>query len=252
MPFTSIDFAKFIINPLLFAFLIILVLLIKRNISKRLLLLLFLYLYIVTVPCSSKLFSKLWSIEDTISYDQTYDAVVTMTGIANSGWYINRADSHLPLKCYYSFGRNVERIIKAAELLKTGHAKKLLLGDLRNSSFSEAELVVDFLEKQGIGSDQIVVYGITKNTLDEAVKTSQYMAESGLRKLVLITSESHMRRAAAMFNKHGLRPALLSVSRKNKVASWKDFIPGTRGLSASGQILYEIVGYAGYFMRGAI
>jgi uncharacterized SAM-binding protein YcdF (DUF218 family) len=245
MPFTTIDFAKFIINPLIFAFLIILVLLIKRNINKRLLLLLFLYLYIVTVPCSSKLFSKLWSIEDTISYDQTYDAVVAMTGIANSGWYLNRTNSHLPLKCYYHFGGNVERIVKAAELLRTGHAKKLLLGDLRNgSSFSEAELLVDFLEKQGIGSDQIVVYGETKNTLDEA--------EAGLKKLVLITSESHMRRAAAMFNKHGLHPALLSVSRNKKGIGWRDFIPGSRGLSANGQILYEIVGYAGYFIRGEL
>ena len=97
-----------------------------------------------------------------------------------------------------------------------------------------------------------MIYGEVKNTLEEVGKTRQYVEKTGLRKIILVTSESHMRRARAMFNKQDLYPDLLSVSRVNKEIRWNDFIPGKNGLAGTHGMLYEIVGYAGYFLMGKL
>jgi uncharacterized SAM-binding protein YcdF (DUF218 family) len=227
---------------------ILLILLLKKQQNKSLFVLFSIYLYVITVPLSSKLLIRLWSVEDSVTYTQTYDAVVALSGMANANWYLGRESSPLPLNCYYRFGQNADRIIKAAEILKTGHAGKLLFGDLKNKSFSEAQLVKDFLSKQGISSEQIAIYGEVRNTLDEAVKTRQYVEITGLKKLLLVTSENHMRRARAMFNRQGLYPDLLSVSKINKKIECLDFIPCKNGLSNMQGILYEIAGHVYYFV----
>lgn len=252
MPFTLQDIAKFLINPLIPAFVILSIQMIRKRQSRRLLVVLFLYLYIVSIPLSSKILANVWSVNDTINYSKTYDAVVVLAGVSDPTWYLRKADNPSALNCYYRFGKQVDRFIAAIELLKTGHVHKLLFGDWRIKSFSEAKVVKEFLEKQGINPEQIVVCGEIRNTLDEAVKTHQYATEKGLHKLVMITSESHMRRAEAMFNKQGLYPDLLSVLNKNKKIVWKDFIPKIIGLRHTEMMLYEIVGYIGYRMLGKL
>lgn len=246
------DIAKFLINPLIPAFVILSIQMVRKRQSRRLLVALFLYLYIVSIPLSSKLLANVWSINDTVDYTQVYDGVVVLAGVSDSAWYLRKADNPSALNCYYRFNKEADRLIAAIEFLKNGHAHKILFGDWRVKSFSEAKVIKDFLEKQGINPDQIAVYGKIRNTPDEAVKARQYATEKGLHKLVLITSESHMRRAAAMFNKQGLYPDLLSVLRRGKRIIWKDFIPKFRGLRNTEIMLYEIVGYTGYRMLGKL
>ncbi len=249
MQFTIKDFARFLTNPLIPAFVIFFVQLFKKRQSRTVLFLLFFYLYAVTAPFSSKLAVRFWSIDDTISSSRTYDAVVVLTGMADANWYLDRRNSSFTPKCYYRFGKNIERIIAAAGLIRSGQVQKLLFGDLRSKSFSEAELVVDFLQNQGIVPGQIVIYGEVKNTLDEAVKAKKYMEQAGMKKFVLVTSENHMRRARAMFNDQGLYPDLLSVSKIKKPVIWTDFIPCKNGLSLTQGMLYEIEGFAGYIAK---
>ncbi len=246
------DIVKFFINPLLPAFLFLFILLLKKQPGRRHIVLLCLYLYAVSIPLGTKLVAGSWALDDTFNPDKTYDAVIVLTGMADASWYLQRKNDVFPLNCYYRFGNNVERIITAAELLQGGHAQKIFFGDLREQGFSEADLVVDFLEKQGIAPEQVVVYGEICNTYDEAVKFNQCVIKEGLQRFLLVTSQMHMRRAAAAFNKQNLYPDILSVSKGSETIGWHDFIPGKNGLSATQKLLYEIVGYVGYFITGKL
>ncbi|MEI6125871.1 MAG: YdcF family protein [Pseudomonadota bacterium] len=246
------DIAKFLINPLFPVFALLGLLLVKKKAGRKILAAIFLYLYLASTTLASHLFIHFWRVEDTLNPSLTYDAVVPLSGVADYKWYALGRKEILPVNCYYRFGSHIDRVIKAAELLMQGRARRLFFGEFNYTLFNEGELVRDFLLKQGINPEQIQLYGRVKNTRDEAVKCQQYAAEEGLQSLILVTSENHMRRAAALFKKQGLSPALVSVERAENEISPKDFVPGEKGLAATENMLYELVGYAGYFITGEL
>ena len=253
MPEFAADIVKFLINPLLPAFVLLTAAIIKKRPARRLLTLLLLYLYAVCAPASSKLLGRAWSVHDTYSPAKTYDAVIALCGVADTAWYLQRQHSPIRLECYYRFGDNIERVLTALELIETGQARRLLFGDFRQESYSEAALVAEFLEKQGLPRERIVIYGETASTHDEAVKTRRYLQQhADLKQLLLVTSASHMRRAAAAFSRQGLQPDLLSVERLSGTLTIKDFLPRKGGLAGMQKMLYELAGYAGYFVFGKL
>lgn len=246
------DVVKFFINPLLPALAILLLVVFRKRHNRLLGLVVLLYLYGVSIPLSSKLIAIAWSVEDTFKAGLTYDAVIPLTGMASSGWYLKQQKASRPLACYYRFGAGIDRVIAAAEFLQNGHAELLLFGDLRTESFSEGLLVKEFLEKQGIAPHKIVIYGNVTNTLDEARLTRAYTEKNGLRSIVLVTSANHMRRTVALFQKQGLSVDSLSISKPARQFSRHDFVPGIKGLSGTAGLLYEIIGYGGYRLTGKL
>ena len=253
MPFTIQDIAKFLINPLIPVFVLLVIQLLRKERGKRLLLVLFFYVYLTTIPATSKLIMPWWVLEDTFDSSKTYDAVVVLSGVSDSKWYLAREDNPVLLKYYRRLNQNADRLVTGAELLITGHAAQLLIADPHYfNDFSEAELVKKFLEVHAIPPEQIVVYGEVENTLEEAQKVKQYINQNRINKIVLVTSALHMRRAVALFNKQGLSPAYLSVLRPKTRLSWQDFIPSTRGMGQFHGMSYEVVGYVGYWMLSKI
>ena len=246
------DIAKFLINPLLPVFALLGILIFKKTCSRKIIIFAFFYLYLASTTLVSHLFTLVWRVEDTLTPALTYDAAVPLTGVSDFAWYSLRKEEALSVNCYYRFGSHIDRAIKAAELLMQGRARKLLFGELIYKSFNEGELVKDFLLKQRLHPEQVLLYGEVKNTRDEAAKVQQYASEEGLHSLILVTSENHMRRAAALFKKQGLYPALVSVERQKSAITWKDFIPSKNGLGATEGMLYELAGYAGYFIAGSL
>lgn len=250
MGFTIQDVAKFLINPLIPVFVILLIQLVREKKSKRLLIVLFLYTYLVTIPATSKVINSLWVVEDTFDYSETYDAVVVLSGISISSLSLSIEPPITQFEFYYLFNQSADRVIMGAKLVQAGHARQFLIGDPRFRGSSEAQFVKTFLELQGIPSEKIFVYGEVENTLEEAEKVKQYIDQHDIKKnkLALVTSASHMRRAVALFNKQGLYPAHLSVLRPNTNIGWPDFIPSESGLRGIKRMAYEIVGYVGYWM----
>ncbi len=86
----------------------------------------------------------------------------------------------------------------------------------------------------------------------EAKGVKAYIEENPLDKLLLVTSEMHMRRALAMFHKQGIFPDTYSVNRQTSSFNWQMYIPSVGGLAGILNCFYEIVGYFGYFIRGDI
>ena len=253
MPFTIQDIAKFLINPFIPLFVLLVIQLFRKKRGKRLLFVLFLYVYLISIPATSKFIIPFWLLEDTFDDSETYDAVVVLSGFSDSKWYLARENKPVLLKYYYRLNQNADRIITGAELLLTGHAGQLLIADpYYFNGFSEAQLVKKFLEVHDIPPEQIVVYGEVENTLEEAQKVKQYINQNRINKIVLVTSALHMRRAVALFNKQGLSPAYLSVLRPNTSLILQDFIPTTSGMRQFHGISYEVVGYVGYWMLSKI
>jgi uncharacterized SAM-binding protein YcdF (DUF218 family) len=53
--------------------------------------------------------------------------------------------------------------------------------------------------KQGVPSDAIVVEGFSHNTAENAANTAKFIAERNLKRIILVTSGYHQRRASLEF-----------------------------------------------------
>jgi uncharacterized SAM-binding protein YcdF (DUF218 family) len=77
-----------------------------------------------------------------------------------------------------------------------------------------------------------------------------FLEENKYKKVILITSPIHMRRALAIFNKVGIFPDSYTGATYSYEIRWQDFIPTGAG-HVSG-VLYELFGYVGYYLKGNI
>jgi uncharacterized SAM-binding protein YcdF (DUF218 family) len=96
--------------------------------------------------------------------------------------------------------------------------------------------------------------GLCTDTHDEAVKAAALAQQHGWKKVLLVTSASHMPRAAATFAKTGLEVVAVpcsyesSFNRSDEV-SWFH-LPHAGGFSIYSAWLHEMLGLAAYRARG--
>ncbi|MCX5876242.1 MAG: YdcF family protein [Deltaproteobacteria bacterium] len=256
MPFyTAQDVARFFLNPLFPAFFIGLILLLKKERTRLGLLLLLLYLYGVSIPYTSQIVMAKWWVADTVDRHSRYDAAVVLGGIVDYNWYVRHAAENEEeifkyVSDYQQLGQSSARILTGVAAVKSGLAETLLLSDVTIKGVNETRILLDLLEKQGIDPQKIAVHGKVRNTLAEAKSVKAYCESKGIKRILLITSANHMRRAAALFRKQGLNPDLLSVSRDNTPITRESFVPSGDGLEDTYGMLYELVGYTAYLIRG--
>jgi uncharacterized SAM-binding protein YcdF (DUF218 family) len=244
------DVAKFLINPLPYVWIGLLVLLFSpRRYRRNLLLILTIYFYVVSVPITVYIFNRAWSIEDTFVPDKSYDAVVVLSGVADPSWYIT-SDYNRP-ESRFRFNENINRLMAGIGFVESGKAPLLLLGGFKINSFNEATILREFAIQHGLRDDQIRIYGEVNRTIDEAKRLKEFTEENSIQNLLLVTSALHMRRSLAIFNKQGLTPNTYSVNRKDgQKIGWSHFIPSPGGAGATYNSLYELVGYMGYYVTG--
>ena len=258
------DIAKFLINPFLYLFFSLVLLLTIKKSNRLLIIIITVYFYIISIPLTGNLFSNIWKIDDTYDSSVNYDAVVVLGGIVDYQWYINEKVYKRLLynpNNYYRFNSAADRILAGIGFVKSGHARMFLYGDIvqdiyvldRLESFNTGNLVKEFVIKQGIAEEKIKLYGKNiKRTLDEANGLKDFIKNNPMEKLLVITTESHMRRAFAMFNNKGLSPDIFSVHKTTLKLKWKYFIPSPHGAGYTMGCLYELIGFIGYFIRGDI
>ena len=256
------------INPLLVLFAGLLWLMIKLKEQKKLTISITLYLYLVSIPITGALFWSIWDKENTFKPEKMYDGVVVLTGGVDYNLYItervNRKSLYDPEQ-YFRFNRHAERIYAGIEFVKSGQAKLFLYGKWipqifiqdRYESFKTSELVKKFALQNGVPEEKFIIYGQgVERTLDEAMQLKFFAEKNSIQDLLLVTSESHMRRAAALFRNQGLFPDLYSVLRTPSIQAiltkLKNYVPSPKGLKSTMGCLYELVGYLGYFIMGDV
>ncbi len=109
----------------------------------------------------------------------------------------------------------------------------------------------DALVQLGIPASRIVVQTESRTTHEEAALDVQMLTPLHINRVIIVTSEIHMRRSLGTFRAEGLA-AIPAIARDPYVArSWHDWIvPGDLGLIMSGSVAHEIIGIVGYAAQG--
>ncbi len=143
----------------------------------------------------------------------------------------------------------MSRLLHALELLGNSRARRLVLTELPPPSRSYAEparALMQALHLEG----EIIAVGPVHDTRDEAKAVARLFAERGLQSLILVTSPTHTRRAAATFERQGLTviasPAVETLFDLETLDT-----PDDR-LRALGSVLHERLGLWLYAFRGDV
>ncbi|MBI5801063.1 MAG: YdcF family protein [Verrucomicrobia bacterium] len=159
------------------------------------------------------------------------------------------------------FNGSADRAVMALELVRLGKAKTLVIGGsamtLNDEPFVEADLFREILLARQLGGHEIMSLGGSRNTRHEAEKVAKLAEERGWKRVLLVTSATHMRRAAAVFRTTtGLEvvpaPCAFLTSVSIVSADSLDFVPRSNGFGKLEGFLHEQIGWRVYRWRGWI
>lgn len=216
--------------------------------AKAALVLALLVLLVFSVePVSRRLYGRLENaVQDTFRPDPPYDAVIVLGGMVDPS--AMRRSGQLELN------ESVDRITRAAQILRAGQARNVLLsGGIffdGGPERSEADWLAEWLREQGIAADRIAVEGESKNTRENAVFSAKLLAERGWKRVLLVSSAWHARRAVGCFRAAGVEVDLLTVDHRAGKAASATWMPRAAAFSDSTDALRELFGGVVYRRMG--
>lgn len=151
-----------------------------------------------------------------------------------------------------------DRVWHAARLYHADRAPLVIAsgGTLpwNDSTAAEAPAVVDVLESFGVPREDVLLEAESATTYENARYTAALCRERGLKRIALVTSALHMRRALATFRRTGLTvvPAATDYNAVGHAIGPLDLAPSASALSASRWAIHEYVGFLVYRWRGRI
>ena len=159
------------------------------------------------------------------------------------------------------FTKAGDRILMGLELMRLGKAPVLCIGgggmSIDGAVKSEADSVKAWLESWKLPADaELISFGVNRNTRDEAEKTAKLVRERGWKRVLLVTSAFHMKRAAATFRTAGVDVVavpcnfLTTVSTSDGPMEFR--VPSWSGCEKISIWMHEIVGCQVYRSRGWI
>lgn len=158
----------------------------------------------------------------------------------------------------FHFTRGTDRLMTAVDLVRREKAPVLVVGGggygVKNGAASEADAAKAWIDSWQVLPQPVVSLGLCSDTHDEAVKTAKLAAERGWKRIILVTSASHMKRAEATFRKAGIEAAcapcnfLSSVFHVPKL-TWFH-APRAAGPEIFRTWLHEVIGWRVYRWRG--
>lgn len=159
------------------------------------------------------------------------------------------------------FNQNADRAAVALELARLGKAKVLVMGGggfmFEGEPFAEADLLKEILAERKLTSAEIISLGGCKNTRHEADKVGRLAQERGWKRILLVTSATHLRRAAAVLRTTtGLEvvpvPSAFLTSVSIVTVPNLDLVPRSHGFGKLDAYLHEQIGWFVYRRRGWI
>jgi uncharacterized SAM-binding protein YcdF (DUF218 family) len=153
-----------------------------------------------------------------------------------------------------------DRLSTALTLAAAGKAPLLILGGggypHQGQTFSEADAVRDYLADHVSLNLQLHSIGVCSDTHDEALKVAALMKQRGLKRLLLVTSASHMPRAVATFRKTDVQVIPVPCNYLSSLNHLGDFHwlhwPSYHGFEIFAYWMHEIIGHYVYLWRGWI
>ena len=164
----------------------------------------------------------------------------------------SRGDTHL--SSLGDLNQQADRLVHAVALYKAGKAPLLLVtGGATLGARSEAKIISDLLEVMGVPRRAILLEEKSRDTHQNALYTTQMLKDLGVRKILLVTSAFHMRRAEALFTASGeleVIPAPTDYQRLVGPVIYPRWTPSVSDLWQSTYALHEMLGYWVYRYRG--
>lgn len=185
------------------------------------------------------------------------DAVVLLGGGGQPSRY-DVAGLHLT--------RAGDRLMMAVHLMRLGKAPVLVIGGgtggLDGVMRNESDLVRDWitgwhlLDLPGQTASEIVSLGHCLDTHDEAVKVRKLAEARGWRRVLLVTSASHMRRALATFRTADVSavpvPCNFITTVGTSPSKARFTVPRYEGMEKIAIVMHEWIGWLEYRRRGWI
>jgi len=177
------------------------------------------------------------------------DAIVVLGG--------GMATTEAP-RIHPDLGLASDRIWHAARLHKAGKAPVIVLsggpGWMRDESKQpEAEAMTEFLKDLGVPKSAILQESQSRNTYENAVFTQRLLDARGGKKILLVTSALHMRRAVVLFRSLGLEvvPAATDYEIPDEPKPFPlRWMPDAITLDGGSRALKEYLGLAAFYIRG--
>jgi uncharacterized SAM-binding protein YcdF (DUF218 family) len=149
-----------------------------------------------------------------------------------------------------------DRIIMALEMIRLGKATVLICGGASEKTDEgvkvEADLFKQALLDRRVPVPEIISLGACIDTHDEAVRTRALAEQRGWRRILLVTSASHLRRAVATFRTLGMEvvpvPCNFLAARTTRVFA----VPSYGGFEEISTWMHEQIGWCEYRRRGWI
>lgn len=151
-----------------------------------------------------------------------------------------------------------DRLTTALALAVRRQAPALVLGGggsrRGGKTIAQADAIAAELTRIAPLPVETLSLGLCADTHDEAVKAAALAQQRGWKKVLLVTSASHMPRAAATFAKTGLQVVAVPCSYESSFNRSDEIrwfhLPHTGGLSLYSAWLHEVLGLAVYRWRG--
>lgn len=159
------------------------------------------------------------------------------------------------------FNVSADRAVAALELVRLGKAPVLIVGGsavtVAGEPFAEADLFKDLVVARQLGGPEVISLGGCKNTRHEAEKVARLAQERGWKRVLLVTSAAHMRRASGVFRTTtGLEvipaPAAFLTGVSIVTPDSVDLVPRAAGFVKLENYLHEQIGWRVYRWRGWI
>ena len=150
-----------------------------------------------------------------------------------------------------------DRILTALEVARRGKARTLVLGGsgvgLKPGEIREGEAVEKWMKAWSLSPVDIVTLGPSRNTRDEAVQLAVLMKERQWKRVIVVTSAFHMRRALGAMAAADIDaiPMPCDFNRSDTRPGWTfNPFPDARRMSLMDLYSHEIVGWWVYRSRG--
>lgn len=147
----------------------------------------------------------------------------------------------------------VDRLFHGMRLYRAGKAPRvMLIGGAAEGSSPEADFMADLLSEFAVPRDKMLLENRSRNTRENGVNAVKIMQENGIKKILLVTSAYHMRRAKGVFEKLGIDvvPAATDYQVPEPDPSILDWLPDAGALELTTLGIKEYLGWWVYRLRG--
>ena len=155
------------------------------------------------------------------------------------------------------FNQSVDRILHTMRLYQLKKIDKIIVtggsGSIYDQTVKEAIMLRDFLLQNGVAESDLILESESRNTRENALNTSKILGKDYAKKILLVTSASHMRRAKGCFDKVGLESTGFPTSfKKGKFRPDMLYTPSAEAMVKWETVLREFTGYLVYSLMGYI